>query len=497
MASWYVMNMKWAMISSHKAVHLMLTSSVKHINGEDMIVDINNYKFKDMNGLTPLAEYLLRPKECLECWFDYLEKYALVSKKLIISGDFLTLNSKHPKYKTHVVIRRDDETFKKFEPTPVVVQYHGHSLKCAVRRDTDEKKENFAMCCLIMFKPFRDIKDIKGKYKTYYEQLFDQEGNIHRSVLSQSGYMVIENNEDRWTCKFASEISAKNHYEHIQVATQNLHVRYPEGNGVESCEGVFEEIVHGDLSTYPQNYFDYMSANIDEAIMEMGLTENSQQIAYASQKNIIYKRDLDEKSICEGFRSKKEVYTSRCGYLEALHYSKSVEVHSLVDAAIRSLIPGVDVKYYEYIRRRYSIPESEHVIHYVSEKKGYVTLKICSSLLEIVNIYGFTKDQKRAFIIGSIPLLKNIGDVDHDSNHVQVFGVIQGLAGSGKSYVINAWKALALSWGQEYAVQCTSYTGIAASNIHGRTLDSLIRSRNEKLAACIKLLVIDEVNKIF
>ena len=100
------------------------------------------------------------------------------------------------------------------------------------------------------------------------------------------------------------------------------------------------------------------------------------------------------------------------------------------------------------------------------------------------------------FIIGSIPLLKNIGDTDDDSNHIQAFGVIQGLAGSGKSYVINSWKALALSWGQEYAVQCTCPTGIAASNILGKTIDSLLCSGNKKLAASIKLLVIDEVNEL-
>ena len=113
---------------------------------------------------------ILRPKECTECWFDYLEKYAMVSKHKIITGDFLTLNSNHPSCKSHVIIRRDDPAFKKIEPKPVVVQYHGYSLKCGVRRDTDEKKENFAMCCLIMFKPFRSIQNIKGEYDTYYEQ---------------------------------------------------------------------------------------------------------------------------------------------------------------------------------------------------------------------------------------------------------------------------------------------------------------------------------------
>ena len=56
------------------------------------------------------------------------------------------------------------------------------------------------------------------------------------NILSQSGYMVIENNEDRWNCKFASQISAKNHRENIQTAAQNIHVRYTETNELENCE---------------------------------------------------------------------------------------------------------------------------------------------------------------------------------------------------------------------------------------------------------------------
>ena len=163
-------------------------------------------------------------------------------------------------------------------------------------------------------------------------------------------------------------------------------------------------------------------------------------------KNTLYKVDLNEETISEGFNSKNEVYSIRCGFLERLHYSKSVEVKSLVEAAIQSLVPGNDLNYYNSIREKYSIPRIEHVAHYISKQRGNVTFRICSSLQEIANIYDFTEDQKRAFIIGSIPLLKNIGDTDDDSNHIQAFGVIQGLPGSGKSYVINSWKALALSW---------------------------------------------------
>ena len=496
MAAWYILNIEkgWAMITSHKAVHLMLASAVKQINGEVMMVDINKYDFTDIKMLTPLAEYLLRPKECTECWFDYLEKYAIISKNLLITGDFLTLHSNHPKYKTHVVIKRDHPVYKSIEPKPVVVQYHGYSLKSTVRRDTDEKKEIFSLCSLIMFKPFRNIRDLKGEHDTYYDHLFDFEGNMRSNVLSQTGYMLIQNNEDRWECKFASEISAKYHREEIQEAAQNIHVGVKEPNTIRGCDGFFEEIIHGDLSIYSQNYFDFMTTHHNQILKELDVIPD-QDIQYPSQKNTMFYINLDEKSISEGFNCKDSVNLHRCNFLETLHHSKADEVVSLVDAAIQSLRVCVDVKRYNHIRNLYCIPENEHVTHYVSQEKGNVMFKLCSSLQEIVDVYGFTKDQKRAFVIGAIPLLKNIGDSDDDANHVQVFGVIQGLAGSGKSYIINAWKALALSWGQGYAVQCACHTGIAASNIHGKTLDSLLYTGNKKLATFIKLLIIDEVTQ--
>ena len=84
----------------------------------------------------------------------------------------------------------------------------------------------------------------------------DFEGNMRSNVLSQTGYMLIQNNEDRWGCKFASEISAKYHREEIQEAAQNIHVGVKEPNTVRGCDGFFEEIIHGDLSIYSQNYFD-------------------------------------------------------------------------------------------------------------------------------------------------------------------------------------------------------------------------------------------------
>ena len=60
----------------------------------------------------------------------------------------------------------------------------GYSLKCDVRRDTKEKKETFAMCALVMFKAYRSVAEIKSDHDTYYDVLFDGNGDMRGGVLS-------------------------------------------------------------------------------------------------------------------------------------------------------------------------------------------------------------------------------------------------------------------------------------------------------------------------
>ena len=496
MASWYSLRNEWGMITSHEPVHLMLASAIRQIQGSAMNIDINSFSFCDTKITTPLTEYLLKPQELNgECWYDYLENYIMKHKSIAKKSEYYELHSNHPKSKSHVIVKRNDNGDKNGNLKFAVVQYHGFSLKPTIRRDTEEKREIFSMCVLVMFKSYTCISDIKGNYKTYRDALYDNAGNMRAGVLNSIGYKVVSQNEDRWKSKFSSEKEAKNHRIDMEKAAKNITVEHDnEGNisHIITDEDVCEEIVHGDMEIYTQNFHEVMIDDTKDMEIDADC-DNLLCNKIQSQLNTIYDPELDETRIDEGYKSKIFLSSRRCAYMERLHYQRAVEVRELIDAAINSLLPGADSSLFTEIRNKYEIPQNEYVEYDISEEKGKIKFSICSSLQEIVDVFTFSKDQKRAFVIGAIPLLKNIGEDETDeSSYLQVFGVVQGLAGSGKSYVIKAWNVLALSWGQEYAVQCVCLTGIAASYINGRTIHSLLNATETQIQ-CIKVLVIDEV----
>ena len=85
----------------------------------------------------------------------------------------------------------------------------------------------------------------------------------------------------------------------------------------------------------------------------------------------------------------------------------------------------------------------------------------------------------------------------------QLLMIVLGTAGTGKSYLINAIRFMFSANGQSDAVRVTAPTGIAAANIHGSTIHSLLALLNENLSGGrlhnlqatlrpVRLLIIDE-----
>jgi AAA domain len=135
---------------------------------------------------------------------------------------------------------------------------------------------------------------------------------------------------------------------------------------------------------------------------------------------------------------------------------------------------------------------------------GNEELNVFASIDEVSALFEYTEDQARAFAIIAAGLLRAFMDND-DAERLtdeviqahQAVALIQGLAGSGKSYVVFGWIALSTSWGHPNAVMTCAISGIAAVNVQGRTIASITCRTSEKSRQKMvskKLLVVDEVN---
>ena len=384
--------------------------------------------------------------------------------------------------------------------SPVIVQYHGFSLKPSARRDTPEKKEMFAFCVLVMFKSYNCISDIQGNHRSYYDALFDDNGEMKMDVLNKIGYHVVKHNEDRWKNKFASESSGKAYRKKMNDAAQSIEESLcPDVHNIPNNDHLFE-FVSGDMDISTQNFVDVISLP-DPDDEDMDVTSRLVS-SYVDQINSIDVRGLDEKAILAGYKS--TILSSREQSLfENLKVLDVIEVRPLIDAAIETFNFENSVDY-DSVRNKYLLCTGECVICRISDEKPSVGVPLFASLHEVCDIFTLIdSDQRRAFLIGAVAFLSSYiddGNITTDCvKENQVFGLIQGLAGSGKSYIVNAWTALAISWGRDNAVQCVAITGIAASSLGGKTIASVLAMKKSFSAGMMgtKLLVIDEVRYCF
>lgn len=153
------------------------------------------------------------------------------------------------------------------------------------------------------------------------------------------------------------------------------------------------------------------------------------------------------------------------------------------------------------------------VASHVFVKVGNELKKIptCATVNEISRVFEYSKDQHRSFAIIAMALLLCFGEEDNEAIDSAAFAaklqrllMILGMGGSGKSYVIQGWWALCFSWCRANSMATFAATGVAAINVDGDTIQSLIfsytitgmtKALRTKWAA-IRCLVIDEISLV-
>ena len=120
-------------------------------------------------------------------------------------------------------------------------------------------------------------------------------------------------------------------------------------------------------------------------------------------------------------------------------------------------------EYHANIRDTYLENSTTSTIVFVDSLTATKTLPCYASLQEAsALLFKLTNDQHRAFVIIGRALLRSF-EFNHSNEEVaatnQELLLLHGLAGSGKSFVIRARKALAESWEHPKAVRTCAPTG--------------------------------------
>ena len=156
-----------------------------------------------------------------------------------------------------------------------------------------------------------------------------------------------------------------------------------------------------------------------------------------------------------------------------------------------------NVQYWQAFRANYTEEQIGSMVSWLEKKKAEISESTGTEFK--LNVDSLNEAQRKAFNI--------VLNHENDSEEKKLLMIITGLAGSGKSYLINSIRALL----KEKCV-VSAYFGIAAFNIKGKTLHSLlklpIRGRNlkdlkgpallqlqERLSG-IKYLIIDEYSVV-
>jgi hypothetical protein len=159
--------------------------------------------------------YLLRPQSQQFdniSWFSYLKGFEVVRRRSLhkqvaetesdddkvtrsqnhCSSSFL-LSPSHPQYGSKAVAVREK---------PVVVRIVGPGMRPSVRRDSDEKDDEFSKQVLLLFLPHRTIDELKRGKPSWIESLKDAYAS---NKICDAGIRFVRNNEDRWECILRSQ----------------------------------------------------------------------------------------------------------------------------------------------------------------------------------------------------------------------------------------------------------------------------------------------------
>ena len=296
-----------------------------------------------------------------------------------------------------------------------------------------------------------------------------------RGIICSSGLTFIDFNNDRWEAMAEAQIRSQKYYDRMKRLAEtdpelaDADIPAYVWNGDEESESD-AEFPNEDIIDSDETHLDFADQG-DEARAPGPLVEVDPRdvlIPPTGQPISIYASDFAK--FQEGLKTALSMPSIvDASFVYPIQELSVKELFSLIHSAQYHASPTSCSMLHAAQRHSVLGKNSSKTIEVViDESKSSIAVPIYASLQEVASLFKLNVDQHRAFVIVGKALLHAFADDERSvpadeylllrASH-QAILLLHGLAGSGKSFVIRAWIALAESWNKPYAVRTCAMTG--------------------------------------
>ena len=516
-------------VASHTSVTLNLALLMAMAQGNDQTFMLRQHQDGSLIPSLPVQKYRERDLTLESiALIDYLETGIDKQRK--------NTQPSHSRDTDNDSDTDDDESHTLENKRKVAVLTY--SFRPQARRTSFESEERHALACLLAFTPWRVLQDLKTIQSStlHLSQSFTTfsaawEAKQQQKIATPTAIRFLEHTEDRWSRTFRAQDLNRERIAEEEVHFQDLPLSSPPptifANATDDThtdnESDFDPLEHvrdpDDTDFWMRHETSHEPANfsgepvsldtIDQHIHDEGLplTIFSQNTSILPVVESLGQVNLQE--LVHGFKKeptvdKEQQHASQEQRLSQLpiRFMKIEELFLFIDDARNNCKFGTP-PLQSFLQFRQENLQPGIPLETVISKT--CTLPTCATVNEASQYFKCTEMQHLAFTKGAHMFLQALTVENNNENAKldQQFLVLQGLPGTGKSRLIRALQAFAQSWGRPSAIGVYAVIGVAAVNIRGSTLASLLFSfrvhkciseNTKKHLASIKILIIDEMS---
>lgn len=464
---------KSAEYSSHKFEPCILSQFIAVLNGEACEAVLAPTEEGNYTPVTQFQDYCCRPHSLddVSLW-EFVKSYEKVKRKGNDDEEQIPECERflgaHPQESTHIVVKRRSRR---------IVEVLGPRLPdedVFENEDGQEKRELFSQMLLTLFKPFRSKGELLGSSSCWHDAFLRFE-----QFMSPEGCIYRRNMRDYYIAKREDAAEQKKRRE----AGENQPQEEELGEDEFMDDGLFEKdsehVMDVDIAIQQleEQVINGMSSSELDAIKQLkslcSVSSSSlNELPVGLEVKSIQKAIDDLRS---GMRDELKVASERLSY-----HTKYPDCDTIVEALDKATT------------------DCAHDVSALDSQSLPRPPPVFSTLREISRLYTLNELQHRAFVHSGTALLDTLKSKLEPGRGTpkQLLMYLGGEAGTGKTRVISAIRALAASWQFSRAVRAVAPTGIAASLIGGGTLHSFLGTCPHKKTTTVSPKLIDEFQSI-